>query len=115
MAEKPFVAKKMKIGKVEKLVTNLKDKTACAVYIKTLNQASKHGLKSAIRFGQRYWMKAYIMLNSTLRTAAKIEFENNFFKLMNNSIFGKTIKNIRNPKDIKLDTSRDKYARYVKL
>lgn len=68
-----------------------------------------------IRFGQRYWMKAYIMLNSTLRTAAKIEFENNFFKLMNNSIFGKTIKNIRNPKDIKLDTSREKYARYVKL
>lgn len=46
VAEKPFVAKKMKIGKVEKLVTNLKDKTTCAVHIKTLNQASKHGLKS---------------------------------------------------------------------
>ena len=111
--ELPFLAERMKIGKMEKLVPNLKDKKGYVVRIKTLNQASRHGLKlkkvhRVIEFQHSNWMKPYIMLNTRLRTSAKNEFEKDFFKLMNNSVFGKTMENIRNHKDMKLVTSDKK-------
>ena len=95
--ELPFLTERMNMGRVEKLVPNLKDKKRYVVQIKALSQAFKHGLKlkkvhRVIEFQQSRWMKAYIMLNTRLRKDAKNEFEKDFFKLMNNSVFGKTMK-----------------------
>ena len=100
----------MKIGREEKFVLNLKDKKGYVVHIKVLGQALKHGQKlkkvhRVIEFRQSKWMKAYIMLNTRLRKDAKNESEKDFFKLMNNSVFGKTMENISNHKDMKLVTS----------
>ena len=116
--ELPFLAERMKIGREEKLVPNLKDKKGYVVHIKALGQALKHGLKLKkvhrfFEFRQRKWMKAYIMLNTRRRKDAKNEFEKDFFKLMNNSVFGKTMENVRNHKDMKLVTSDKKYLRLV--
>ena len=116
--ELPFLVEKMKIGRKEKLAPNLKDRKGYVVHIKALNQALKHGLKlrkvhRVIEFQRSRWMKAYIMLNTRLRKDAKNEFEKDFFKLMNNSVFGKTMENIRNHKDMKLVTSDKKYLKYV--
>ena len=107
--ELTFLVEKMKIGREEKLVANLKHKKRYVVRIKALDQALKYGLRfkkvhRIIKFQQR-WMKAYIMLNTRLRKEAKNEFEKNFFMLMNSSVFGKTMENIRNHKDMKLVTS----------
>ena len=111
--ELPFLTERMKVGRVEKLVPNLKDKKGYVVHVKALNQELKHDLKlkkvhRVIEFQQSKWMKAYIMLNTRLRKDAKNEFEKDFFKLMNNSVFGKTMENIRNHKAMKLVTSDKK-------
>ena len=99
-------------------MTEVPNKKGCVVHIKALNQALRHGLKlkkvhGVIEFQKSKWMKAYIMLNTRLRKDAKNEFEKDFFKLMNNSVFGKTMENIRNHKDMKLVTSEQKYLKYV--
>ena len=100
------------------LVPNLKDKKGYMVHIKALNKALKHGLKLkkvhwVIEFRQSKWMKAYIMLNTRLRKDAKNEFQKDFLKLINNSVLGKTMENIKNHKDLKLVTNDKKYLKYA--
>ena len=55
-----------------------------------------------LAFDQKDWMKPYIDLNSNLRTASSNDFEKDFFKLMNNSVFGMTMENIGNRVDTRL-------------
>ena len=97
----------MKILKVEKLVTNLLDKTECVIHIRNLKQALNHGLilkkvLRVIKFNQKAWLKPYINMNTTVRQNAKNNFEKDFFKLLNNAVFGKTMKNVRKHRNIKL-------------
>ena len=76
-------------------------------HITSLKQALDHGLilnkvYRVIQFNQEAWLKEYIDMNSELRKQAKNDSEKDFFKLMNNSVFGKTMENLRNHRDIKL-------------
>ena len=97
----PFLPERKKLEKVEKLVCSVEDKQKYVIHIKTLKQALNHGLilkdvHRVIKFNQEAWLKPYIDMNTKLRTEAKNEFERDFFKLMNNSVFGKTMENVRN-------------------
>ena len=105
-----FMCERMVINGVEKLVPNLYYKKRYVIHIRALEQALKHGLipehiNRAIEFKQSAWMKEYIDFNTKLRAAATIDFEKDFHKLMNNSVFGKTIENIRKHRNIKLITN----------
>ena len=104
--------------RVEKLVPNLRDKKNYVIHIRALDQALKHGLvleriHRSIEFDQYPWMKTYIDFNTKLRTAANNDFEKDFFKLMNNAVFGKTMENIRKHRNFKLVTSEEKYLKTV--
>ena len=100
----------MEVIKCKKFVCNLFNKKKYVVQINALKQALNHGLKlkkidRVIKFNQKEWLKPYIDMSSELRKAAKNDFEKDLFKLMNNSVFGKTMENIRNHRDIKLVTT----------
>ena len=108
----------MVIGGVEKLIPNLYYKKRYSIHIRALEQALTHGLvlehiHKAIEFEQSAWMKEYIDFNTRLRTAAANDFEKDFYKLMNNAVFGKTMENIRKHRNIKLVTNRDAYLKAV--
>ena len=111
----PFMCERMEINGVKKLVPNLRDKNGNVIHIRA---ALKHGLildriHRAIEFYQSAWMKPYIDFNTQLRTKATNDFEKDFFKLMNNSVFGKTMENIRKHRNIKLVTTEEKYLHTV--
>ena len=114
----PFMCERMDIDGVEQLVPNLRDKKTYVMHIQALNQALQHGLRldrihRAIEFDQLPWLRTYIDFNTQLRTAATNDFEKDFFKLMNKSVFGKTMENIRKHRNIKLVTTEEKYLRTV--
>ena len=106
----PYLPERKKLGKVEKLVCSIEDKEKYVVHIRTLKQALKHGLilkkvHRVIQFNQKAWLKPYINMNTKLRKEAKNEFEKDFFKLINDSIFRKTMENVRKHRYIKLVTA----------
>ena len=108
----------MKINKCSKLVCALYDKENYVIHIRALKQAFNHGLvlnkvHSIIKFYQEARLKRYIDMNTTLRTEAKNDFEKDFFKLMNNSVFGKTMENVRNHRDIKIVTTNKQRSKYA--
>lgn len=110
----PLAPESVKNGdsKVSKLVPNLNNKRKYAVHYENLKLYESLGLKitnihRGIRFEESTWLKEYIDLNTNLRTKATDDFEKDFFKQMNNSVFGKTMENIENRVDVRLVANRE--------
>ncbi|CAL1294548.1 unnamed protein product [Larinioides sclopetarius] len=108
----------MKYVSSTKLVPNLKNKTNYITYYKNLQFYIKHGLKiekihKILKFQQKPWLKKYIMFNTEQRKNSKSAFEKDFFKLMNNSVYGKTMENIRNRVDVQLVHDEQKAQKLV--
>ncbi|CAH3172567.1 unnamed protein product [Porites lobata] len=107
----PLAPELIKVNGVEKLICHFKPRANYVLHFKNLKQYLNMGLKlksinRAISFEQSPWMEPYIRKNTELRKTAANSFEKDFFKLMNNSVFGKTIENIRKRQNIKLVDNR---------
>ena len=90
----PFLPEKRKINKIEKLICNLSGKENYVVHIRSLKQALNHQqilkkVHRVIQFNQKTWLKLYIDMNTELKKQAENDFEKDFYKLMNNAVFGK--------------------------
>ena len=114
----PFLSERMEVNKCKKLVCNLFNKKKYVAHINSLKQVLNHGLKlkknhRVIEFNQEAWLKPYIDMNTELREAEKNDFKKDLLKLRNNSVFGKTMENIRKHRDIKIVTTDKKRSKLV--
>lgn len=106
----PFCAEKRNVPgtkNVQKLLLTLFDKKNYVIHYRMLKLVLEHGLvlkkiHRVLQFEQSDWLKSYITLNTEMRTKATNEFEKNFYKLLINAIFGKSMENVRSRSDIRL-------------
>ena len=102
----------------EKLIPNLNDKHKYILHYRNLKQYLSLGMElkkihKVLQFKQAPWLKSYIDFNTQQRAAARNDFEKDFFKLMNNSVFGKTMENLRNRRKIDFATDDFKIQKLV--
>ena len=112
------IKNKFKIGngRVHKLIPTLNDKERYALHERNLELYLSLGLRlkkvhRVLQFNEKPWLKEYIDFNTEKRKNAMNSFEKDYFKLMNNSVFGKTMENLRKRCNVKLVTDSDKFLR----
>ena len=108
----------IKVGDVKKLVPNLNNKTKYVLHYRNLQLYLSLGMKltkihRALQFKQSDWMKKYIDFNTKKRKNAANDFEKDFFKLMINSIYGKTIENLRKRINVRLVNNAKDFLKYT--
>ena len=96
----------MKIKKSNKLACNRYDNQNYVFSIRSLKQELNDGLilekvHNVIHFNQKGWLEEYINMSTELRKQAKNDLEKDFFNLIYNAVFGKTMENVRKHRDIK--------------
>ena len=114
------IAKKydVKLGDVAKLIPNLRDKSCYMLHYRTLQLYVSLGMvvkkiHRVLRFKQSDWLKSFVMFNTAKRMNAANEFEKCFFKLIINSVYGKTMENVRKRVNVKLINNENKYLKVV--
>ena len=110
---KDYTNKDVKDGNCTKLILDFNDKNDYVVHISNLKYYLQNGIKlkrivKCIEFRQKSFLEPYIALNTNLRKQAKTDFEKDFYKLMNNSVFGKTMEDVRNRINYELTTNEER-------
>lgn len=96
-------------GKFKKLILDLERKTNYVIHYANLKQALSLGMRlekvhRILKFTQSTWLKTYVELNTNLRIKATSKFAKDFFKLVLNSVYGKSFENVLKHRNIKLVT-----------
>jgi hypothetical protein len=104
--------------KFNKLIPNLFAKRNYACHYMNLQYYLDHGIEltkvhRVIRFKQSAWLANYISKNSQLRAKARNDFEKDFFKLMNNAVYGKTCENVLKRQNIELVTDAKRAKKLI--
>ena len=103
----PLAVESVVVDGVRKLIPNLYDKEKYVVHHEALRCYLRNGMilkkiHRGISYEERDFMKKIIDINAEARKVAKDDFEKDFYKLMSNSVFGKTMENTRNREDIEI-------------
>ena len=110
--EYPLAVKSVVVDGVRKLIPNLHDKRKFVVHHEALRCYLRNGMvlkkiHKGISYEERDVMKKFININAEARKVAKDDFEKDFYKRMSNSVFGKTMENVRNRADIEILNGND--------
>ena len=109
---------KLRVGEVNKLIPNLKSKENYITHYRDLQLYKSLGMKVVriywvLKFKQSDWLKKFVMFNTEKRMCAVNGYEKGFFKLMVNSVYGKTMENLRKRVSVKLVNNEKDYVKYV--
>ena len=108
----------IKVGDVKELILNLSNKTNYVIHYRNLQLYLSLGMKltkihKVLKFKQSEWMKNYIDFNTEKRTNAANDFEKYFFKLMINSVYGKSMENLRKRINVRSVNKAEDFLKYT--
>ena len=108
----------IKVGDIKKLIPNLGHKTKYVVHYRNLQLYLSLEMKltkihKVLQFKQSDWMKKYIDFNTKKRMCAANDFEKDFFKLMINSVYGKTMENLRKKINVRFVNNKKDFLKYT--